>query len=239
MNRDSIVFDKPFNFDSNVSECFTDMISRSIPGYDLLGDLVYRLGKNFVVENATILDVGCSNGIDVLKFIKEYHDTNNFILIDNNPDMIKKSKELIKSIVGVTDRVKCKIRDLISYDLRDVSNVSLGICLFLLQFIPLEDRQQVLQNIFNTLIPGGALIVAEKYLPKTSFMSNLFRDEYYNIKRDNGYSLEQIYSKRNALKTVMYPVSESMTKDMLIDCGFSKVETFWKCLNFCGFIAIK
>lgn len=237
--KDNIVFENNFSFDEKVSRCFTDMISRSIPDYNTLRKLVFSLGKNFIKPNTTILDVGCSNGIDVISFIKHFNNENNFVLIDNSVNMIKEAEYHIKEILKIKENISFYIRDLTKDNLFDISNVSLCLCLFLLQFIPLSERQKVLKNIYNTMNKGSVIIVAEKTLLHSEEIQDLFTKEYYNIKKENGYTTEQILSKRKALKGIMFPVFEETTKQMLEDCGFTKINTFWKCLGFVAFIAIK
>ena len=62
---------------------------------------------------------------------------------------------------------------------------------------------------------------------------------YYDMKRRNGYSEEQIMDKRRSLENVLSPLKPEWNVDMLRTAGFDKVDMFWRCLNFCGWIAVK
>lgn len=236
MKEDNLIFKDHWEFDENVSEVFSDMIGRSIPDYKTMRDLCFRIGKTFVKPNTTILDLGCSNGIDIVKFVEKFD--NRFVLIDNSLPMIKRAKEFINVSMGKLN-VEIKKGDLIYYDLRDIENVSLCLCTFLLQFIPLEDRQRVISNIYKTMSKDACLIVTEKTIQESCENTELFCNSYYEIKKENGYTLEQIETKRKSLRTVMCPITIEETKRMLKAQGFRNVETFWQCLNFVGIVAIK
>ncbi len=45
--------------------------------------------------------------------------------------------------------------------------------------------------------------------------------------------------KRKSLENVLSPLKAEWNKDMLHEAGFEKVDMFWRCLNFCGWVAIK
>jgi len=51
-----------FEFDKEVAEVFEDMISRSVPGYTTILDMIAILAENYIQENSKIYDLGCSLG---------------------------------------------------------------------------------------------------------------------------------------------------------------------------------
>jgi tRNA (cmo5U34)-methyltransferase len=59
------------------------------------------------------------------------------------------------------------------------------------------------------------------------------------MKGRNGYTEEEINSKRIALEGVLVPVTANWNEQLLRDAGFTQVECFWRNLNFAGWIAIK
>ena len=54
-----------------------------------------------------------------------------------------------------------------------------------------------------------------------------------------GYTDEQIMSKRRSLENVLSPLKAEWSVDMMRTAGFRQVDMFWRCLNFCGWIAVK
>lgn len=99
------------------------------------------------------------------------------------------------------------------------------------------DRQTMISAIYESLAPGGAFIFVKKIVSEN--MDDLMVELYYDMKRRNGYSEEQIMDKRRSLENVLSPLKPEWNVDMLRTAGFDKVDMFWRCLNFCGWIAVK
>ena len=76
------------------------------------------------------------------------------------------------------------------------------------------------------MAPGGAFIFVEKILCDT--MDDLMVELYYQMKRENGYTDEQIVSKRRSLENVLSPLKPAWNEDMLRTAGFSKIDMFWR-----------
>jgi tRNA (cmo5U34)-methyltransferase len=79
----------------------------------------------------------------------------------------------------------------------------------------------------------------DKILGNNAHLNSTFVDLYYGMKGRNGYTEEEINSKRIALEGVLVPVTASWNEQLLRDAGFSQVECFWRNLNFAGWIAVK
>ena len=76
-------------------------------------------------------------------------------------------------------------------------------------------------------------------LGSTANIDKLLVDEYYNIKRENGYTNELIESKRKSLEGVLVPLTCDFNEHLMRMCGFKGIDCFWRFLNFVGYIAIK
>ena len=59
------------------------------------------------------------------------------------------------------------------------------------------------------------------------------------MKKQNGYTEEQIERKRLSLEGVLVPVTSDWNIDLLKQAGFRQVDIFWKWMNFVGYIAFK
>lgn len=86
---------------------------------------------------------------------------------------------------------------------------------------------------------GACLILVEKNICNDNYTNEMFVDLYYDIKRRNGYTEEQIEAKKKSLRGILVPVKERWNVELLKDAGFKHIDAFWKCLNFSGYIAIK
>jgi tRNA (cmo5U34)-methyltransferase len=135
--------------------------------------------------------------------------------------------------------IDIQIRNL---DLRNdypVEIASVTLSILTLQFVPIEYRQQILANVFDSTIPGGVFIIVEKILGRDAKLNDLLVDLYYELKGKNGYTEEQINSKRKSLEGILVPVTSDWNEQLLVNAGFDHVECFWRSLNFSGWIALK
>ena len=230
------VADKKWEFDDNVAKCFGDMLSRSIPEYTEMRELTYRVGRNFVKQGYIIVDIGCSNGDSIEDFVNGLGATSRYALYEVSPPMLANCRERYKSWI---DKKLMTVND---HDIRQgISNApaTLALSVLTLQFTPIEYRQKIVQSIYDNLIEGGAFILVEKVLGNTFELDSVMVDEYYKIKAENAYTEKQIRDKRKSLEGVLVPVTAKWNEDLLRQCGFRKVDCFWRCLNFAAWVAIK
>jgi tRNA (cmo5U34)-methyltransferase len=89
------------------------------------------------------------------------------------------------------------------------------------------------------LVDGGVLVVAEKVLTNDSEMNRFFVDLYYDFKRRNGYSENEILRKREALENVLIPYRADENQELVRRNGFEIVETFFRWYKFSGFLCVK
>ena len=96
-----------------------------------------------------------------------------------------------------------------------------------------QEGYRTLGWIINKSEQGLFLVIAEEEIQREIV------EMYYRMKRQNGYSEESIMAKRRSLENVLSPLKAGWNEDMLREVGFYNVDMFWRCLNFCGWIAIK
>jgi len=89
------------------------------------------------------------------------------------------------------------------------------------------------------MIDGGVLIVTDKVLSDDANMNRCFSDFYYDFKRRNNYSQEEISKKREALENVLISYRMDENFALFRRNGFSSVETFFQWYNFAGFLCVK
>lgn len=240
-NKDCTSPKERWEFNSEVANVFTDMLERSIPGYPVMRELVDKIACKFIKPNSRFVDLGCSTGLSAVGVIEKHrHDVISYLYDTSEPmlDICRKrfADDIEKGFVNV---INC-----------DLTKHPIGYCHFMggcsviiscltLQFMPIEYRQEVLEDVYDSLNRGGAFILVEKVLGNSAQIGNVFNDIYYDMKRENQYTEEQIAEKRKSLEGILCPLTEEMNVSMLRMAGFRKIDTFWKHLNFCGIIAIK
>lgn len=230
--RDNVSPGEKWEFNEDVAACFANMLERSIPDYKSMRALTYKIGEQFIQPDTLIVDVGCSTGLAVEPFVEKYRDQNDFLLIDNAPAMVEACRRRFHEEPGVT------VEDGNLWEHLPLQEpASLVLSVLSLQFMPTSYRQQMIFDIHKGLAPGGALILVEKIVSED--MDDLMVQMYYEMKRENGYTQTQIMEKRRSLENVLSPLKASWNVDMLRTAGFQRIDMFWRCLNFCGWIAVK
>jgi tRNA (cmo5U34)-methyltransferase len=236
MVKDEILYKKKFEFNKGVSSVFSNMLERSIPEYEKLRELVYKISLRFQVDRTHIVDLGASTGLSLEKIINAFKNKNKYIAVECSKSMVAELNKKFKS------EIKSGMMFVENKDLRHdypVSISSIVYSIFTIQFIPLEYRQGLIEKIYKSLTTGGCFVFVEKVLGESSHLNSIFIDEYLEYKKQNNYSDEQIERKKIALEGVLVPLTASWNVSLLKDAGFRFVDCFWRYLNFCGWIAVK
>lgn len=229
--QDQVMKAGKWDFDGEVTRCFDDMLVRSIPDYYTMRYLVGGLGKSQITSpDDIILDLGCSVGGSIQPFVEL---GNRIVGVEISQPMFEECQERFRDL----PQVEIKQQDFVTDFPAIRSKVTMSI--LAIQFTPIEERWQILQNIYDNLEEGGCFIFVEKILASSAEADGLFTKVYYDLKRKNGYTEEQIAGKRKSLAGVLVPATAMDNEHFLYDVGFRKVECFWRCLNFAGWIAFK
>lgn len=227
---------KQFVFDQTVVDVFPDMIKRSVPGYATIINMIGNLAERYAQADSRCYDLGCSLGAATLAMRHRIQAANCKIIgVDSSRAMIERCQQIIAADSGEVDV------ELVCANLQDVelSQASMAVLNFTLQFIPVEKRLAVLTHIYNGLQPAGVLILSEKVafddLPHQQLMIEL----HHNFKRANGYSDLEIAQKRSAIENVLIPETLDAHRQRLRQAGFRSVDVWFQCFNFASLIAIK
>lgn len=241
--RDQVFADKiekisDFEFNSNVASVFDDMVSRSIPNYHEIHKIIIDLVRR-AYSSGDIYDFGCSTGTTML-LIADYfrrHEKKlpKFVGIDTSGPMLEKAAQKLKAH-GLQESVELLEESITEVK---VENAGMAIMNYTLQFLPMQERLNVLKNIHAGLNEGGCFILAEKIICQDQKIDALLVDLYYDFKRRNGYSEMEISQKREALENVLRPLTPENQLEMLRDAGFKKSEMIFRWYNFACYLCIK
>jgi len=228
-----------FVFDQSVAEVFDDMLNRSVPLYGEQQKMIKDIAKRFWIPDTSIVDLGCSLGTTLINIAVNVPEAESLVGYDNSQPMIDRATSNIEK-ANQTDRITLKFADL-NGDLDDlvINNASVVTVCWTLQFIRPLKRDRLIAKIYNAMADGGVLIVTDKILTNDSNMNRFFIDFYYDYKRKNGYSEEEILRKREALENVLIPYRFDENFELFKRNGFEIVETFFQWHNFAGFLCVK
>ncbi|WWO98863.1 MAG: carboxy-S-adenosyl-L-methionine synthase CmoA [Candidatus Dasytiphilus stammeri] len=243
-NRDQI-FHLPIKqtkwaFDEDVTNVFSDMINRSIPGYSIIKNMIGKLSQKFVKNYTYIYDLGCSLGDIAISIQNNLQVTGcKIIAIDNSPSMIARFKQKMKKIPTYQNHTT--LIKIVEGDINKIviKNASMVVLNFTLQFIKVEERKNLLKSIYAGLNSEGVLILSEKFKFDDPRINQIIINLHHDFKKNHGYSNLEIIQKDNLLKNFMIIDTIENQRKNLRNLGFTHVDLWFQYLNFGSFIAIK
>lgn len=237
---DEVMPDGAWAFDEEVTACFDDMLARSIPQYEAMRDAVTQLAVRWLRKSFNehlvpplLVDLGSSRGEAVRPIVKSGVIAD-FLLTEVSTPMLDAARASFvgRPQVRVTE---CDLRD--EYPVTRPASVVTAVLTLL--FTPLEYRQHIVRSAYESLEPGGALVVVEKLLPDGPTLDRAQTELYYDLKHANGYSREAIAAKRKSLEGVQVCLTDAWNRELLYGAGFAEVDCFWRWMSFAGYVAVK
>jgi tRNA (cmo5U34)-methyltransferase len=226
-----------FDFDDQVAEVFPDMIARSVPGYASILSMIEQLAQRFSQPSSNVYDLGCSLGAATEIMRPHLPPSATLHAVDSSPAMVMRLRQrLATSGVVNASPVVIHEADIQGFAIDQASFVVLN---FTLQFVPAANRQSLLQDIFDGMLPGGALLLSEKICFDDGGQQSLLTELHHDFKRANGYSDLEIAQKRTAIENRLIPETLTAHCERLHRVGFEMVAPWFQCFNFVSLLAVK
>jgi tRNA (cmo5U34)-methyltransferase len=197
-----------------------------------------KLSEWFLKDGTTVYDLGCSTGETIVSMLSLDIDTKFSIVgIDQSDQMLNLAKKKTKPHLRDGINIDFQNIDLTKNPIFKESNLFISILTF--PFISFQQREELLKNIYNSLEKGGALICVEKVRSEFSQTEDMLNQLYFDFKLEQELTEEEILEKAKSLRSSMYLDSHEILFNSLLEAGFTRYETFFKCFNFVAYIAIK
>ncbi len=226
-----------FVFDDKVAQVFDDMINRSVPGYSTVIAMIGVMAERYCEEGSSVYDLGSSLGGATLAVAHRVTGRNyHLVAVDNSVPMVTRLKSKLEALHFPGVQIECRCEDIQTTSLTNASVVILN---YTLQFVPVADRTKLIKKIFAGMQPGGILIVSEKIQFPDHDLDALFIDLYHSFKENMGYSKLEISQKRAALENVLIPETIEQHRDRLSSAGFHSFDVWFQCFNFASMVACK
>ncbi len=226
---------KPFSFNEDVARVFDDMVSRSVPLYREVLTCAALWSKAYYQPGTRLIDVGCSTGT-LLELLGRCLPAPAMLVgVDNSAAMINRAQEKLAHLHPAHQLELCCQ----SAAATCFSNSSVVVVNYTLQFLPLQQRHRLLRSIHAGLLPGGILFLSEKVVSPHPQIQETVTRHYEAFKAHNGYAQTEIERKKEALENVLIPLTEVQQVQMLLESGFSHVESVIKLHNFVSWVALK
>lgn len=223
-----------FSFDENVAEVFDDMISRSVPLYQEVQQLIPSLAEMLNHDTVKVVDLGCSTGTSLIALAQALPKRElELIGVDISRPMLEQCEKKLNTL-GLNERMKIYQDDIRSFEFKEASIVLMN---YTLQFVPVGYRLELLSRIRQSIRPGGFLVLSEKFVHDDVQLDQSLVELYFDYKKRNGYSELEISRKRDALENVLVPFSVKENETLMKEAGFTEVELILKWFNFGTFLA--
>jgi len=223
-----------WRFDQDVSKAFDSHVRKSVPFYDEIQRMVVELSEYFVRDQSVVYDLGSSTGT-TLNFLSNAHagkEDVQFTGFDLSEFMINEARKKV-------DRPNVRFHHKNIMDVEFSPSANFMTALFTMQFLTVAERRNLLARINRGLIEGGGFILAEKVCAVHSCFEDIWTELYWDFKRRQGLTPEQILEKANSIRGILRPLTTEENRDLLCQAGFSPVEIFFKWYNWAGFLAVK
>ncbi len=243
MSKTDNIYSKPleqvggFTFDEQVAQVFPDMIKRSVPGYEKIINTIAMITQRYAADHSNLYDLGCSLGAATLSMRRGLSNRKDcqIIAVDNSQAMVERCQQYIHAYKSDTP-VEVLCDDICNIKIVNASVVVLN---FTLQFLTPEKRLDLLTNIYNGLLPGGILVLSEKFVFDDPVSHQLLIDLHLDFKRSQGYSELEISQKRSSLENVLIADTLEQHYQRLQKAGFTHNNLWYQCFNFGSIISIK
>ena len=241
MKKDQLFADprervSPFEFNEQVAAVFDDMLTRSVPLYCESIRQQAGICRRFFQPGTRIYDLGCSHGnLGILIGSHFAGQPFDMIGVDSSGPMIEKYRKRLET-EDFRDNVTLLKRGAETVEIKTASIVIVNLTL---QFIDPDKRDDLIQKIFQGLVPGGVLLLTEKVTHDFTSIADLQQECYRNFKKENGYSDLEISQKRDALERVLIPETVETHEGRLERAGFQQMDLWLKWFNFASIMAVK
>ncbi len=191
------------------------------------------ISPRFIAANTRVYDCGTSSG----SFLKSVYDD----FSERRPGVTFHGIDIEPAFAEQWQKLKAPSLTYTVGDIRqiEIERASLVISMFTVQFIPGPDKIPLLKRIHAGMIDGGCLLIAEKVLAETGRMQDALTFPYYDFKRANGFTAEEILNKERSLRGQMTLWTKSEAERTLRKSGFSDVQAIWAHFPFVCWLAFK
>lgn len=217
-----------WSFGGHVWRRFDQHIRASVPGYDALHDCIVDLARGFLGPRRRACDLGCATGTLTARLAREFRGAE-LVGVDIEPAMIAAAKRL-----SPTRPLYC-CEDIRAFELGELS---LATACYTLMFLPPEDRLTLLRRVHAALMPGGALVLAEKVIRRNPVHEARCQKQHHAFKRRQGLSEQEISNKSESIKGQLVPLHDDENVALLEQAGFSDVELVFRAACFDAWIAV-
>lgn len=178
----------------DVADTFDSHVREQLPWYDLASGALAHLARHYLPERGRLYDVGASTG-NLGRLLADTLEARAAIYtaVDSSPEMAERYRG--PGVLEVADAVTYAFQPF------DVAVLNLT-----LSFVPVADRDELLERLEAARRPGGAILVLDKADAAAGYLGTVLRRLTLAGKAAAGADADGIVAKELALGGVQRPV---------------------------------
>jgi len=190
-----------------IAKTFDDHVREQLPWYDMVTDAVAYIVRNYLTEGNTVVDVGASTGNMIHTLMPLLEERNcKAVAIEKSPTMI----EVLEERFDDNPRVQVINNDIL-YQNHFPDQVY--IVFLTMMFIPVHEREIVLNALRANLIKGGVIILVDKVCDHGGYFSTVLKRLGMWWKIRQGAELGAVTTKEMSLAGVQIPLDPALIPD--------------------------
>jgi tRNA (cmo5U34)-methyltransferase len=199
---------KSWTFETlEIANTFDNHVREQLPWYDMVTESVAYIIKNYLSENDTVVDIGASTGNMIEKILPLVQERSCYITA------IEKSESMFDKLKNKYANESCI--ELVDSDVMDIElpKAKVYILFLTLMFIPIHQRQKLMQRIKDKCEEGGVIIIVDKVCDHLGYFSTVLKRLTMHFKLLQGAKPEDVLIKEMSLAGVQIPIDISLLGD--------------------------
>lgn len=181
---------------ASVAAGFDRHVREQLPWYDLVSEAIVQIAAHYLGDEGHVIDVGASNGnigrrLDTL--LQDRHAT----LMSIEP-----SQEMAAKFCGPGELAVTTIQEAMPH----IGTADVIVVNLVLMFLRADEQARVLQDLHAKINPGGALIIVERMVPPSGYLSIVSSRLTLAAKLKAGVTPDEILTKELSLAGSQRPV---------------------------------
>ena len=187
-----------------IASTFDSHVREQLPWYDMTTDAVCYIVRNYLTEGGIVVDVGSSTGNMLSKLIPLLNERlAQAVAIEKSRNMCEVLQERLKYHNNVAV-VQGDIREC------DIPEAQVFIVFLTMMFIPVHERQLVLEDLRARCVKGGVIVVVDKICDHGGYFATVLKRLTMQFKLQQGAKPEDVLNKEMSLAGIQIPINPAI-----------------------------
>jgi len=190
-----------------VANRFEEHVREQLPWYDMVTDAVVYIVRNYLTRHDRVVDIGASTGNMINKLMPLLLEREAYATaIEDSGSMF----DILVDRFQVYHNVTLEHADVVTFPLE---MAQVHIMFLTMMFIPVHQREKLLERIRSKTKKGGVIIIVDKVADHAGYFATVLKRLGMHWKINQGAKLEDVAKKEMSLAGVQIPFDPAMIPD--------------------------